>query len=82
MKLNCWGSVEEQELRFIQIEGSFGGLVEVVEIFFDLTGFLCSGRVHEHGIIHKLVVGRSKLYPMKMEALKRAINNGGFDVTT
>jgi hypothetical protein len=61
MKLNCWGGVKEEKLRFVQIEGGARGFTEIIENIPEFVGFLSCGRVQEHGVIHKLVVGGSQL---------------------
>jgi hypothetical protein len=43
MKMNCWGSVEEEKLRFIQVERSTKGLTEVINNVPEFACFLSSG---------------------------------------
>lgn len=45
----------------MKIKGNYQGLTEVGEDGFDIVGLLGSGRIREHGFIHKLDVGGSRL---------------------
>lgn len=48
-------------MGFIQIKGNATGLTEVGEDGFDLVVLLGSGRIREHGFIHKLDTGGSRI---------------------
>jgi len=81
MLLDSCSSVEEEKMRFFQIEGSTIGITKVIENGFAFDSFLGGSGVQEHCVIYKLVVRGCWLEPMYLEAFKISIQYGCFNIT-